>query len=186
METHFPDEFKGNVYRKDKQSDKHGGVFVAIKNTFVSEEAVELRSSIYHPHTTDINSMNEIKKKLEKAASFDNQTIWVRGDFNLPDIEWKDLSNAQVNDNAETTHWTSLTNKPSTIYRTEVCPGISDHDIIYAEATTTPIKENQTPRKVYQYEKADFVIMKVEENNFGNDFIKNHQISYNLRTAYKT
>ncbi|CAG2203496.1 unnamed protein product [Mytilus edulis] len=67
-----------------------------------------------------------------------------------------------------------LTNKPSTIYRTEVCPGISDHDIVYAEATTTPIKENQTPRKVYQYKKADFETMKAEVNNFGNDFIINH------------
>jgi hypothetical protein len=30
----FPEEFKGNVYRKDRKSDHHGGVFVAIKNTF--------------------------------------------------------------------------------------------------------------------------------------------------------
>jgi hypothetical protein len=36
----FPEEFKGNVYRKDRKSDHHGGVFVAIKNTFDSEEAL--------------------------------------------------------------------------------------------------------------------------------------------------
>ena len=41
----FPEEFKGNVYRKDRKSDHHGGVFVAIKNTFDSEEAEELKST---------------------------------------------------------------------------------------------------------------------------------------------
>jgi hypothetical protein len=41
----FPEEFKGNVYRKDRKSDHHGGVFVAIKNTFDSEEAEDLRCS---------------------------------------------------------------------------------------------------------------------------------------------
>jgi hypothetical protein len=46
----FPEEFKGNVYRKDRKSDHHGGVFVAIKNTFDSEEAEELKS------TASINS----------------------------------------------------------------------------------------------------------------------------------
>ena len=41
----FPEEFKGNVYRKDRKSDHHGGVFVAIKNTFDNEEAEELKST---------------------------------------------------------------------------------------------------------------------------------------------
>jgi hypothetical protein len=31
--------------RKDRKSDHHGGVFVAIKNTFDSEEAEELKST---------------------------------------------------------------------------------------------------------------------------------------------
>ena len=47
--------------------------------------------------------MNGIKKNLEKAASFENQTVWVGGDFNLPDIAWKDLSNAQVKENGKYT-----------------------------------------------------------------------------------
>jgi hypothetical protein len=80
------------------------------------------------------------------------------GDFNLPEINWKDLDNIHVKENSKnadihqefielTTNWIKptrgdntldlfLTNKPSTIYRTEVCPGISDHDLVYIEATT--------------------------------------------------
>ncbi|VDI76443.1 Hypothetical predicted protein [Mytilus galloprovincialis] len=112
---------------------------------------------IYHSHTTDINSMNEIKKNLEKAASFENQTVGIGGDFNLPDIAWKYLSSAQVKDNGKYTeihkdfidHITDrglvqlvnqptrgntlelfLTNISSTIYRTEVWLRISDHNIV--------------------------------------------------------
>jgi hypothetical protein len=45
MFSQFMWKFKGNVYRKDRKSDHHGGVFVAIKNTFDSEEAEELKST---------------------------------------------------------------------------------------------------------------------------------------------
>ena len=137
-----------------------------------------------------MESLTEIKKNLEKAASFDKQTVWVCGGFNLPDIEWKDLSKVQVKDSSKNTeihqdfldHISDrglvqlvnqptrgdntldllLTNKPSTIYRTEVYPGISDHDIVYAEATTTPPKEHQAPRNVYLFKKADYDSMKTE------------------------
>ena len=44
----FPDEFKGHVYRKDRKADKHGGVFIAIKNTYISEEVDELKSKADH------------------------------------------------------------------------------------------------------------------------------------------
>jgi hypothetical protein len=40
-----PEEFNENVYRKDTKSDHHGGIFVAIKTTFDSEEAEELKST---------------------------------------------------------------------------------------------------------------------------------------------
>jgi hypothetical protein len=203
------------------------------KNTYLSEEADELKSkadtiwakltlpsgnklyieSIYHPHTTNMESPPEIKKNLEKAASFDKQTVWVGGDFNLPDIEWKDLSKVQVKENSKNTeihqycidHITDrglvqlvnqptrgentldllLTNKPSTIYRTEVCPGISDHDIVYAEATTTPLKEHQTPRNVYLFKKADYDSMKRESNYLLNDFINKHQKSMDINQMWE-
>ena len=208
-------------------------MYMCSKNTYLSEEADELKSkadtiwakltlpsgnklyieSIYHPHTTNMESPPEIKKNLEKAASFDKQTVWVGGDFNLPDIEWKDLSKVQVKENSKNTeihqycidHITDrglvqlvnqptrgentldllLTNKPSTIYRTEVCPGISDHDIVYAEATTTPLKEHQTPRNVYLFKKADYDSMKRESNYLLNDFINKHQKSMDINQMWE-
>jgi hypothetical protein len=43
-----------------------------------------------------------------------------------------------------------------TIYRTEVCPGISDHDLVYIEATTKPVKIKTAPREAFLYKKADY------------------------------
>jgi hypothetical protein len=93
----FPEEFKGNVYRKDRKSHHHGGVFVAIKNTFDSEEAEELKStaeiiwakltllsgsklyigSMYHPHTANTASMEEIQRNIRLASSNDKHTVWI-------------------------------------------------------------------------------------------------------------
>lgn len=224
----FPEEFKGNVYRKDRKNDKHGGVFVAIKNTYVSEEAEELKcnaeivwakmtlpsgnklyvGSVYHPHTNDIDSLDEIKKNLKMASSGENQTVWVGGDFNLPDIEWKNNTSGEVRENSrnkqlhqEFIDFTAdsglaqvvnqptrgdntldlfFTNTPSTIYRSEVCPGISDHDIVYIEATTKPVKHKQIPRQIFNYKKADYESMKTETETFVKSYIENHQSCMNI------
>jgi hypothetical protein len=39
--------------------------------------------------------------------------------------------------------------------RVEVIPGISDHEIVYVEASIKPRKVNKPPRKIYQYNKAN-------------------------------
>ena len=39
----FPEEFKGNVYRKDRKSDHHGGVFVAIKTPLTVKKQKNLK-----------------------------------------------------------------------------------------------------------------------------------------------
>ncbi|CAG2256211.1 unnamed protein product [Mytilus edulis] len=126
---------------------------------------------IYHPHTTDINSMNEIKKNLEKAASFENQTVWVGGDFNLPDIAWKDLSNAQVKENGKYTEM-----------HKDFIDHITDRGLVQL---VNQIKENQTQRKVYQYKKADFETMNAEAKNFGNQIIINHQNSTDINKMWE-
>ena len=135
------------------------------------------------------------------------------GTFNLPDIEWKDLSKVQIKENSKNTEIHQdfidqitdrgliqlvnqptrgdntlvllLTNKPSTIYRTEVCPGISDHDIVYVEATTTPLKEHQAPRNVYLFKKADYDSMKTESKTLLNDFINKHQKNMDINRMWE-
>jgi hypothetical protein len=48
-----------------------------------------------------------------------------------------------------------LTGNSSLINKVEVIPGISDHEIVYVEASIKPRKVNKPPRKVYQYNKAN-------------------------------
>ena len=136
---------------------------------------------MYHPHTANTASMEENQRNIRLASSNDKHTVWIGGDFNLPEINWEDLVNIHVKENSknadihqefielttncglnqlvnkptrsDNTLDLFLTNKPSTIYRTEVCHGISDHDLVYIEATTKPVKIKTAPREAFLYKK---------------------------------
>lgn len=117
----FPEEFKGGVYRKDRGTENYGGVFVAIKNCYVSEEAEEFKSnaetiwakmslpsgnnlfvgSIYNNKTRNVESLEEIKKNLKQVTNLEKNTIWVGGDLNLPDIDWQNPSKAIVKEHSK-------------------------------------------------------------------------------------
>ncbi|CAG2229021.1 PIF1 [Mytilus edulis] len=64
----FPDGFKMNVYRKDRQSGKNGGVFVAI--TFLSEEAVELQSNAETKITLHSDEISMLSAKMFNQIEF--------------------------------------------------------------------------------------------------------------------
>ena len=49
-----------------------------------------------------------------------------------------------------------LTNNPSTFMRTETIPGISDHDIVFAEIDMATKKKIQKPRSIPLYKKANW------------------------------
>ena len=51
------------------------------------------------------------------------------------------------------------TNIPDQISRTKVIPGISDHDIVFCELNVTPISRKQQRRKVWLFNKADWLGM---------------------------
>ena len=55
-----------------------------------------------------------------------------------------------------------ITNIPSTILRTDIIPGISDHDAVYAEIDIKPVRHKQTPRKIPLYKKARWDSMKTD------------------------
>ena len=49
-----------------------------------------------------------------------------------------------------------LTNLPSRILRTDVIPGISDHDTVHTELDMRPATKFQKPRKIILYKRADW------------------------------
>ena len=46
------------------------------------------------------------------------------------------------------------TNQPSSFGRTEIIPGVSDHEIVYTEIDIVPTRQQQKPRQIPLYRKA--------------------------------
>ena len=103
----------------------------------------------------------------------------IAGDFNLPGLDWKGntlKSNTQypsihhkfteiLDDNGlaqiveEPSRGTNIldlivTNQPSSFRRTEIIPGVSDHEIVYTEIDIVPTRQQQKPCQIPLYSKA--------------------------------
>ena len=103
----FPTELY-EVERRDRQSDPHGGVFIAYKRDLMMQRVPELetdceilwcrlgltgsKSSLfcayYRPHISDEHSLNELDKSLQRIGN-SSENIFLAGDFNLPNWDWK-------------------------------------------------------------------------------------------------
>ena len=66
-----------------------------------------------------------------------------------------------------------ITNLPNQVPRTEILPGVSDHDIVCIEFNATPSRLKQAPRNIPIYSKAKWEDMKTENRN--TTFIWEHQ-----------
>ena len=44
--------------------------------------------AIYLPHTDDIEGLEFFKTAAHRASQYNNASIWIAGDFNLPGIDW--------------------------------------------------------------------------------------------------
>ena len=101
----FPQQYQ--VFRKDRKSDAHGGVFIATKLDLVAllhEDLSHPNSELlwvqlqchgggrtiigafYRSQQTDEAYIETLRSSLEKIPVHDN--IWLLGDFNLPDVDW--------------------------------------------------------------------------------------------------
>ena len=142
-------------------------------------------AAYYRPDATDAESLEQLAVSMDKLPQ-GNSHIWLAGDMNLPGIDWPstDLktsccSPAQHNrfldiladrgmtqmidqpTRGENTLDLIAVNNPTLVNRTEVLPGISDHDIVFAEIDICPKRYKQTKRKIPIYKKGDW--KKVEE-----------------------
>ena len=135
----------------------------------------------YNPSTSDEFSMINFSESINRAANMKDAFLLIDRDFNLPGWDWKTRT-LKPNTKHPITHYRIadilddnglvqvieeptrnkntldllITNIPSTILRTDIIPGISDHDIVYAEIDIKPVKHKQTPRKIPLYKKAEW------------------------------
>ena len=138
----------------------------------------------YNPKVTD--DLTSFEESVRRACN-SNSNILIAGDFNLPGWLWKEkilkpgtqhtrnhyhLANI-LDDNGLTqmvetpTRNTStldlvITNIPSRIQHIDTTPGISDHDIVYAEMDINPVKTKQKPRTIPLYKRANWMSIQEE------------------------
>ena len=202
----LPDHYE--THRRDRPGDPHGGVLLAIKKDLNSQdvnwptdancdipdtEMVFAKISnkkigniligcCYRPPSSDINYANSMSSSIRSLLNkCPTATAWIGGDFNLPDIQWKenqitshqntksineafmntfqDLSVKQLVDfptRKENILDLFLTNRPSLVNRLEPMPGISDHDtMIYVNTNVKPYRQPPVKRNILLWKKAD-------------------------------
>ena len=138
--------------------------------------------SFYRPPSIDIEYAMELCDLFRTiSVTYKNSLIWIAGDLNLPNIDWKhhnllssshpsSLCNIFIDFILEfgfvqlvdfPTREQSildifLTNYPSYEYTCQPLPGISDHEIVLVKSAVDikPIKA--TARKIYLWHKANF------------------------------
>ncbi|MCG8079022.1 MAG: endonuclease/exonuclease/phosphatase family protein, partial [Candidatus Thiodiazotropha taylori] len=103
----FPSNYK--VFRRDRASGSGGGVLVAVRNEYLSEEVPELQTdceiiwvrinlvdvknlyicSYYNPKTSDEYSLSQLEESVNRACSMNNAFLFLGGDFNFPGWDWE-------------------------------------------------------------------------------------------------
>ena len=131
-----------------------------------------------------------------------NSTIWIAGDFNLPDIDWNELAvtksqyNKDMNEifldtfldqglkqmiNFTTREKNILdlffTNRPNLINKcSNLNYTISDHDIISIDSKIKPTRIRPIKRLIHLWNKTNPSELKNNTNNFKCAFLRNHSV----------
>ena len=138
-------------------------------------------SAFYNPKTSNSKGYEEYGKSMEKMNRIKNAFIISAGDFNLPGWDWENnnikpntqhIANHErfgeiLDDNSLQQLVKSptrgqnvldliITNYPASFNRIETLPGLSDHDIVFAEVNILTKKATQKPRNIILYRKANW------------------------------
>ncbi|XP_072164906.1 uncharacterized protein [Diadema setosum] len=105
------------AYRKDRRAGKGGGVLIAVRNDLIAIEIEELNVDaeilwikiqifnrkpiyigvFYRPPSSGTEPLQQLRASLEKIDFSKNPTIWLGGDFNIPDIDWDSMCRKSAN-----------------------------------------------------------------------------------------
>lgn len=200
----FPSDFV--AYRKDRPS-HGGGVFLLVRSSLKSA-ALDIQCDIesvwctitlddnssfavgafYRPPNSDYNTLQSLNEIISEVSS---RTFILAGNFNLPDLEWRDGicvpgTGCRVNiemknmiDNYGLTQFVTcptrnnnvldlvFSNSPSLVNNVNVIPGISDHMAVVAEIKKeSKNTSNSATRKVFLFGRGDYsrIVEKLEDH----------------------
>ena len=220
------------IARKDRDTGQHGGgVIIFAKegvvgcdlglkvSTELTAASVECKNkqkliivSAYRPPNSDATYMTEMRETITDIHCLHPEaTIWLAGDFNLPDIDWGSncISGNQYNKNisqqlldliydtgseqmikfetrGKNTLDLFITNRPSLVIRTKPLPGVSDHDIVFAEVDTKAVHKKLPSRKILLWKKADMDSLKLRVGKFSESFIGSNTANTDINTLWNT
>ncbi len=134
----------------------------------------------YRPKINDTETLEALETALSRLSGKDS-IILLGGDFNLPGWDWQNRTLKPkapypsihnkfgdiLNDHgltqiieeptrADNTLDLIITNRPNQINRTQILPGISDHNVVYTELEVKPVRKKQVPRSIPLYNKANW------------------------------
>ncbi len=210
-----------DIYRRDRTERAGGGVFLCIKKSLNSTliHKSKLTESIfvkinrpgkipillcctYRPPDSSLDDCEKLCNEiLTIKTKHKNSLFWLAGDFNLPDIDWKNLTISDTPAYAltinrrfldlvselgltqivnEATRGNSIldlffTNNPSLIKKSTVISGVSDHEAVTIESKLHFQYQKQPKRTIPLWHKANLETLKSDASKFTQRFLDETQ-----------
>jgi hypothetical protein len=168
--------------------------------------------SAYRPPNKDLAATESICNTIKDIAlKSRNSPLWVAGDFNLPDIDWTtgsitghqnpvgvnesfmnlayDLGLEQTvdfNTRGNNILDLFLSNRPSLIQRSELLPGISDHECILTISDIKARFQRPLKREIHLWDKGNLDQMKIDVKQFASSFVETHTTNTPIEDLWKT
>ncbi|XP_072048705.1 uncharacterized protein [Amphiura filiformis] len=205
-----------NTPIRQDRPDGYGGVQLAKKNDLIGSQIkletdceivatkVELYQqqplviiSAYRPPRNDLPYAQFLCQAIRDIITkFPSATVWVSGDFNLPDISWpndaivghqyklsinecflstfQDLGLTQIVDfctREDNILDLFLTNRPALISKCVPLPALSDHEMVLTISDVRAKRQKPVRRKLFLWKKADMSKVKSNFSDFSTNFI---------------
>ena len=175
--------------------------FIAAK--ILSGKQSIIVGALYRPTDNNQLHLDSLNQTIEDICTTNQgAAIWIAGDINLPDILldyqrdcWppyrKGINESFLQLLAKTgleqivdfptrldnTLDVIITNRPSLVNRCESMPGLSDHDIVYADWNILAKRRKPVRRKVYLWKRTEFDAIRVETQRWTDNFVATYSPS---------
>ena len=188
-----------DIFRKDRAS-RGGGVLIATRKDLCAVEVPSstdtesvfcklnikgkksiVFGSVYRPPNSDLNYSLKLNNEIYSIYNkHKNATLWLGGDFNLPDIDWL---NHEIKGNQNPQNLNSLyldmssdlcldqiidfptrdtaildlifTNRPDIAKFPKLLAGLGDHEAVTHKISLQPFRKKPTKREILLWNKAD-------------------------------
>jgi hypothetical protein len=217
-----------NVVRRDRP-DGYGGVLIAVRSDYIYDELIMEHKDVemayirikmdkhaltagvaYRPPNSSREYMDNLCSNIRNICHrYSGDTMWLGGDFNLPDINWTTglIEGSQnpiiINSNfldcirdagleQSVTQPTRnnvtldlfLTNRPSLIEECIISPGLGDHEIVNISSTVSAKRRKPIRRKIHLWKRAEEDKMRQMAHNFQESFLNKFDLHSNIEAMW--